>query len=191
MNRGSFDNLNVLTRCGCSANARQIRLIAVWLKPHRLAIARVLHWVASRGVDSSVRRTTRSTSVSRILRGAPGRGSSSKPDRRFCTKRPRHRPTVWRVTPAARAMASFVCSVAHASTMRARWARACAVLGRRAHCSSVSRSSRSGSQGGWGDQCASASSVFTRRTPALATLFHDFQLRTLARYRLDQDRLVS
>jgi len=39
--QGSFDNLNVFTRCGSRAKARQIRLTAVWLRPQRLAIARV------------------------------------------------------------------------------------------------------------------------------------------------------
>src|SRR5262249_5129939 len=32
----------------------------------------------------------------------------------------------------------------------------------------------------WGDQCASTSSVFTRRTSPPTSLFHDLQLRTLA-----------
>jgi hypothetical protein len=141
MNSGSFDSLKVLTRCGCNANARQIRLTAVWLNPHRRAIARVLQWVASRGVLSSVNRITRSTSASPIFRGAPGRGSSSSPANRCCAKRWRQRPTVWGATPAALAISPFVCSKAHANTMRARCASACAVVGRRAHCSSVSRSS--------------------------------------------------
>src|SRR6266508_2966785 len=72
-------SLNVLTRCGRRLNARQIRLTAVWLSPHRRASVRVLQCVASRGVVSSVTRITRSTSASVIRRGAPGRGSSSNP----------------------------------------------------------------------------------------------------------------
>ena len=107
----------------------------------RAAIARVLQCVASRGVRSSVRTITRSTSASVILRGAPGRGSSSNPGNRFRTKRCRQRPTVCRVTPAVAAISPLVLVDAHASTRRARWARPCAVVGRRAHCSSVCRSS--------------------------------------------------
>ena len=50
----------------------QMRLTAVWLNPQRWAIVRVLQCVASRGMLSSVSRTTRSTSASMIFRGAPG-----------------------------------------------------------------------------------------------------------------------
>src|SRR4030095_10581033 len=41
-------------------------------------------------------------------------------------------------------------------------------------------------QVGWAGRCASASSVFTRRTPKGASLFHHFQLRTLGALR-DQE----
>ena len=58
-------------------NARQIRLTVGALNPLSLAIERVLQCVASRGSDSRVFTTTRSTSPSPIVRGAPGRGSSS------------------------------------------------------------------------------------------------------------------
>ena len=61
MNSGSFDSLNVSLRCGCSAKALQIRLTAVWLSPHVLAMERVLQCVASRGVLSRVIVITRST----------------------------------------------------------------------------------------------------------------------------------
>src|SRR5438046_10594967 len=71
-----------------------MRLIALWLNPLRLAIARVLQCVASWGFVSTVHRTTRSTCASVICRGAPGRGSSSNPSSRLLTKRARQRPTV-------------------------------------------------------------------------------------------------
>src|SRR4029450_730113 len=79
-----------------------------------------------------------------------GRGSSSNPLSRFRAKRVRARPTVGRVTPARSAMSPFVLSVAHANTIRARCASAWAVVGRRAHCSSVSRSSVVRTTGGVG-----------------------------------------
>src|SRR5439155_24145614 len=49
--------------------------------------------------------------------------------------------TVCRVTPAVAAISPLVLVEAHARTRRARWAKPCAVVGRRAHCSSVCRSS--------------------------------------------------
>src|SRR5438128_2749900 len=113
-------------------------------------MARVLQCVASRGVRSRVRAITRSTSASVILRGAPGRGSSSSPGNRFRTKRCRQRPTVCRVTPAVAAISPLVLVEAHARTRRARWAKPCAVVGRRAHCSSVCRSSAVSTTGGVG-----------------------------------------
>jgi Tfp pilus assembly protein PilE len=66
-----------------------MRLIALCVSPLRVAIVRVLQCVASRGFVSSVQRTTRSTCASVIFRGAPGRGSSSKPSSRCLTKRAR------------------------------------------------------------------------------------------------------
>jgi len=150
MKSGSFESLNVSTRWGCRVKARQIRLTAVWLSPQRFAIARVLQCVASGGVVSSVSRTTRSTAASLIWRGAPGRGSSSRPSTRLVTKRLRQRPTVWRVTPTSRATASLVCPAAQLNTMRARCATACAVFGRRAQRAKVSRSSAVRTNGGFG-----------------------------------------
>src|SRR5262245_57606331 len=38
INRGSFESLNVFTRCERRLNARQIRLTAGWPEPHRRAI---------------------------------------------------------------------------------------------------------------------------------------------------------
>jgi hypothetical protein len=95
MNSGSFDNLKVSLRCGCSAKACQIRLTVLRLSPHCTASERVLQCVASFGLDSSVIVSTRSTSASLTLRGVPGRGSSNKPSSRWSIKRCRHFPTVW------------------------------------------------------------------------------------------------
>ena len=100
MNSGSRDSLKVSYRCGFKANARQMRLTVAALKPHALAIERVLQCVASRGSDSRVLTTTRSTSSSPIVRGAPGRGSSSKPSQPAPRNRRRHLPTVARVVPS-------------------------------------------------------------------------------------------
>ena len=83
----SLSGSDFVEMCGYSANARQMRLTAAWLNPQRLAIARVLQCVASRGVLSSVSWITRSTAASVIFRGAPGRGSSSRPWSRCRTKR--------------------------------------------------------------------------------------------------------
>ena len=110
------------------------------LSPLALAIERVLQWVASRGIDSSVIVTTRSTSASPILRGAPGLASSSRPSQRAATNRRRHLPTVTRVVPSRSATAMSLSPAALASTMRARRASACAVLRRRTQRSSSSRS---------------------------------------------------
>src|SRR3989475_3678411 len=178
INSGSFESLNVSTRWGCNANARQIRLTAVWLNPHRRAMARVLQCVAARGVLSSVSRTTCSTCSSVIFRGAPGRGSSSSPATRFATNRRRQRPTVWRVTRASTATALLSRPLTHASTMRARCARACAVVGRRAQRSSVSRSSSLSVNGAFGRP---------RRIGVLLVYTENASLRHLVSRSLTQD----
>ena len=70
------------------------------------AIERVDQWVAAAGLLSRVRVRTASTWASLILRGCPGRGSSSNPSTPCATKRSRHLLTVWiwirncRATPA-------------------------------------------------------------------------------------------
>ena len=131
MNSGSVESLKVSARCGCRAKARQIRLTAVWLIPARLAMERVLQCVASGGVASSVSVITRSTSASVIARGAPGRGSSSKPSGPRSAKRRRQIRTVGRLTRSARATPLLVApGSAQASSMRARRARAWAVVRR-------------------------------------------------------------
>ena len=88
INSGSRDNLKVSRRWGCKAKARPIRRRALWLIPQRRAHKRGLQGVASAGVDSRVRVMTLRR------RGAPGRGSSSKPSSRRAIKRARHVPPV-------------------------------------------------------------------------------------------------
>jgi hypothetical protein len=124
MKSGSFESLNVSVRCGCRAKARQMRWTVLRLSPHAVAIDRVLQWLASEGVVSSVWVSTRSTSTSVIVRGAPGRGSSSKPSSRVARKRARHFPTVCFVSRNRRASAVCVSPAAQPSTMRARCASA-------------------------------------------------------------------
>ena len=78
-NSGSRDSLKVSTRCGCNPNARQMRLTALWLIPHRRAIKRVLQCVASRASISRVRRSTRSTCGIADLPRRPGAGLIEQP----------------------------------------------------------------------------------------------------------------
>src|SRR6266508_924057 len=183
MNSGSLDSLNVLTRCGRRLNARQIRLTAVWLSPHRRASVRVLQCVASRGVVSSVTRITRSTSASVIRRGAPGRGSSSNPSRRWPRKRVRHLPMVCLVRRNSRATTVFVLPAAHSSTKRARSARARAVVGRRAQRSSVSRSSPVRDSGGIGRPVRMGVPPSIGGTLGVRNLFHLFTTQDTSGWR--------
>jgi hypothetical protein len=74
MKSGSADSLKVSVRWGCRAKARQMRCTALRLRPLAVAIARVLQWVASAGVVSSVKVNTASTCASLIIRKAPGGG---------------------------------------------------------------------------------------------------------------------
>ena len=139
-------------------------------------MARVLQCVASRGVVSKVSVTTRSTAASVTVRGAPGRGSSSNPSRRFATKRLRHLPTVCLVTRSSRATAVFVFPAAHSRITRARRAVACAVFGRRAQFSSASRSSPLTINSRSGRPSRRIRVLLsTRRTHWVANLFHELR----------------
>jgi hypothetical protein len=141
MNCGSADSLNPSVSCGLSRNAFQIRPTVDFDSPDRLAIDARDQCVASRGVSSSVATTTASTCSSVIVRGAPGRGSSTSPSNRRATNRDRHLPTVGSDTPRSAATCLLVAPVAHASTIRHRNANAWELLARRDQRSSVSRSS--------------------------------------------------
>jgi hypothetical protein len=141
MNRGSADSLKGSVRCGLSPNAFQIRPIVDLLNPDRLAIDARDQCVASLGVSSRVATTTASTCSSVIVRGTPGRGSSTSPSSRRVTNRARHLPTVGSDTPSSAATCLLVAPVAHASTIRHRNANAWELLARRDQRSSVWRSS--------------------------------------------------
>ena len=147
---GSVDSLNVSARCGLSPNARQIRPTVDCDSPLRLAIPRVLQWVALVGLVSRVLVTTRSTSASVTVRGAPGRGSSTRPSSRLVTNRFRQVPTVAAQTRSWAATALLLDSSAQARTIRARVASRCVLLGRPAQVVSACRSSSDKIRGGLG-----------------------------------------
>ena len=90
--------LERLRRCGCSPNALQIRCTADCVRPTSAAIERVDQCVASLGVVSNVLVITSSTIASVIVRGCPGRGSSTRPSSRSASNRRRHFATVLRCT---------------------------------------------------------------------------------------------
>jgi hypothetical protein len=162
-NSGSVESLKVSTRCGRSAKARQMRTTADWLRPVALASERVLQCVAPGGAASRVVVTARSTCSSVILRGAPGRGSSSRPSSPRSAKRRRHSATVGRLTPSASATPPFVLpGAAQASTIRARVASACPVLRRRTQPCSRARSS---AERVIGTACGLAMTASLRGTP--------------------------
>ena len=140
MNSGSLDSLKLSTRCGCRPKAPQIRCTVVAEMPVARAIERRLQWVAPSGIVSSARITTSAILSSPILRGAPGRGSSSSPPSRLSAKRARHRPTVRRETPNFSAIAKLLSPSAAKSTIRARRAAPCDDLRRRTRRSSSTRS---------------------------------------------------
>src|ERR1039458_580856 len=138
---GSVESLKYSLRWGCKPKACQIRCTLVWLSPLVAALDLVLQWVASRGVDSRVFTTTASTRSSLILRGAPLRGSSSRPAPPPLMNRDRHLPTVALVTCSSSATCMLVTPLAQPSTIRERKARPCAVVRRRVRRSRIWRSS--------------------------------------------------
>ncbi len=71
---------------------------------------------------------TRSTWVSVIVRGTPGRGSSPRPSRRRVANRRRHLATVAGCTPRCSPTATFDRPWAQASTIRQRNANAWLLL---------------------------------------------------------------
>ena len=108
--------------------------------PDILAIERVLQCVASDGIVSSVLVTTWAIFSSPILRGAPQRGSSSRPLKRFLANRFRHSPTVSRETPSSSAIALLFMPSAANITIWARTASARAIFRRRTRISNSPRS---------------------------------------------------
>jgi len=80
----------LVPRCGCRPKARQMRPTLEVEIPLCRAILRVLQWVAPAGRLSSVCTMTCSTLASSIVRGAPGRGSSSSPSRPVARRATQH-----------------------------------------------------------------------------------------------------
>src|ERR1035437_6570769 len=150
MKSGSDDSLNVSTRCGFNPKARHIRLTVDWDIPAVFAIDRVDQWVASFGFSCSVFTMTASTASSVMVRGEPGRGSSTSPSSRLRMNRLRHLPTVASDTPRPTATSRLVGPSAQASTIFDRRARDWGLFGRRAQRSSVSRSSSVSTSGFFG-----------------------------------------
>ena len=140
-NNGSSHSWNVSSRCGWSPKSCQMRETVDGLRPHRAAIERVLKCLEPSRGASSVSRTTRSTTSSPTRRGAPGRGSSSKPSMPRARKRLRHLPTVARVEPSSSASDESLRPAALPSTIRARNAMTSLVVESRTQCSSPLRSS--------------------------------------------------
>src|SRR5207248_4998890 len=122
-NNGSVDSLNSSTRWGLNSNLRQIRPMVDLDNPERSAIDVRDQCVAFFGVSSSVAVITSSTVSSRIDGGRPGRGSSTRPSRRFSTNRRRHLFTVFGTTRRSAATCLLVTAgSADDSTLRARHA---------------------------------------------------------------------
>ena len=156
-----------------------MRLMVLRLSPERRAIERVLQCVASAGVVSNVSVTTLSTSASVILRGAPDRGSSTRPSKRRSKNRDRHFPTVGFDRFNSAATSVFVLPSAHLRTIRARCANAWAVFGRRTHCSNVSFSSSERLNGGIGRPRRISILLVLKGTTAPLTCATNFRDRTL------------
>jgi len=151
-NAGSFDNLNVVTRCGCRPCASQMRWTVERLTPAALAIERQLQWVAPGGVSCKVECTMACTwsAVISGLRPRPGRTAptESKPSVR---NRARQSNTVGRLMPSAVAMRLLATPSPAISNALAWDTTRCGAVALRAHISSVLLSSASSGSGaaGW------------------------------------------
>ena len=141
MNCGSVLSLNESTRCGLRLNARQIRPTVERDNPDSVAIDARDQCVASFGVRSKVATMTTSICSSLMLRGPPGRGSSTRPSKRCSTNRRRHLLTVAGTTPSFAATWVLSMPRAHDNTIFDRSASACADFARRDQRTSCSRSS--------------------------------------------------
>lgn len=98
--------------------------------PLTLDVPRELQRMASAGRLSNVCTMIASMRSSSIERGAPQRGFVVQPSTPCSTERRRHLPTVACANPKSAAMSLFCLPSAHARTIRARIASACAVLRR-------------------------------------------------------------
>lgn len=113
--------MKVSLRCGANEEAFQMRCTVETEGPDALAIERVLQCVASAGVASSVFVTTSVIFSSSILRGAPQRGSSSRPSKPRAANRLRHVKTVILETPTSSAMAQLFKPSAARRTIMLSW----------------------------------------------------------------------
>lgn len=84
--------------CVGSQGAQELQELAAAVAAVSRAMVRVLQCVAPCGIDSNMRAITALTRASSMLRGAPGRGASSRPSMQWSTKRARHLETVRCVT---------------------------------------------------------------------------------------------
>ena len=108
-----------------------------------------------------------------MVRGAPGRGSSSNPSTRRVTKRARQRPTIWGETRSFLATVWLSRPRAHAKTMRARRATWGAVRARWANESSACCSGVVNTNGTFGRPIIGTSCV--RGTTGATNLFTKLQ----------------
>ncbi len=104
MNWGSFDSLNVDSSHGLRPNAFQMRTTAVCVIPVEPAMSRLsTNATPPSGFPPTFLHDDPFNLVVGDARGAPGRGSSTRPSRRSSTKRRRHFPTVAWLTPSSAA----------------------------------------------------------------------------------------
>lgn len=129
------------------------------------------------------------------FRGAPGRGSSTRPSSRGSRNRRRHLPTVCGQIPSSAATSWLVLPSAQPSTIRHRCANACDDFARRAHRCSVSRSSSDNTTSATGRplrairQSCNYSTNFRRTTLRRTTLGGTDRSTTLEHDHQDEDQL--
>src|SRR5580704_8657354 len=120
-NFGSFDSLNVRTRCGLRPCAAQMRCTLRWLTPAAFAIARQVQCVVSPGGSLSVISTTRSTAAGVSGGLPPGRvASCSSPSTPSAINRACQRQIVGLPLPVCRWIAIVPIPPALSRTIRAR-----------------------------------------------------------------------
>ena len=142
--------MKVSVRWGCSAKARQMRLTVLWLRPESRAMDRVLQWVAALGVVSKGQRNHPlnvgivnhpGATAARLVQQAvqPLFQESGPPFP--------HRVNAY---PQLGGHPSVAPAIGAGQNDSGRRANPWAVLGRRVHCSKVSRSAPSRAKGAIG-----------------------------------------
>lgn len=142
--------------CGGNEKALQMRCTIEMDTSDDFAIEPVHQCVASTGIASSVLVATSAIFSSPILRGAPHRGSSSSPAKRFWANRFRYSPAVSKEMLNSSSIAQLFSPSAVNSTIWARTASARAIFRRRP---GISNSLRS----------LSLSTIFTTAPRVIAT----------------------